>query len=55
MKAGGPIIQKESDAYVNKNGPVKTGQVAVTSAGNLSCKFLIHAVGKQNVFSISLK
>ncbi len=42
---GGPIIQKESDEYVRKNGKVKTGEVATTTGGKLKAKYIIHAVG----------
>ncbi len=42
---GGPIIQRESDEWVKKHGPVKTGSCAITSGGNLKAKFVIHAVG----------
>jgi len=45
IRAGGKIIQEESDEYVRKYGPVKTGEVAVTGAGNLFAKYVIHAVG----------
>ena len=44
-KNGGPTIQKESGEYVKEHGPVKTGEVGVTTAGNLSAKYIIHAVG----------
>lgn len=44
-RKGGPIIQKESDEWVKKHGPVKTGSCAITSGGNLKAKFVIHAVG----------
>ncbi len=45
VRAGGYGIQKESDDYVKKYGPVPTGNVAVTSAGRLKAKYVIHAVG----------
>jgi O-acetyl-ADP-ribose deacetylase (regulator of RNase III) len=45
VKAGGYEIQKESDEYVKEHGPVPTGNVAVTSAGKLKAKYVIHAVG----------
>ncbi|MCK5076410.1 MAG: macro domain-containing protein [Calditrichia bacterium] len=40
-RKGGPIIQEES----NKIGFVKTGSCAITKAGNLTCNYIIHAVG----------
>lgn len=42
---GGKEIQVQSDRWVRKHGPVSPGQVAVTEAGQLPCKWLIHAVG----------
>lgn len=45
VRAGGPAIQRESDDYVAKNGPVPPGGVAVTGAGNLPAKFVLHTVG----------
>ncbi|NUU96317.1 Appr-1-p processing protein [Marinitoga sp. 1135] len=45
VRAGGYIIQKESDELVKKNGIIKTGNVGVTSGGNLKAKYVIHAVG----------
>ncbi len=45
VRAGGIIIQKESDEYVRTHGPVPTGKVAITGAGRLKAKYVIHAVG----------
>jgi len=42
---GGKEVQVQSDRWVRKHGPVPPGQVAVTEAGQLPCKWLIHAVG----------
>ncbi len=41
VRKGGSIIQEECDRL----GRVKTGQAALTSAGKLPAKFVIHAVG----------
>lgn len=38
---GGPEIQRESDAI----GYVPVGEAAITGAGRLPCRFVIHAVG----------
>ena len=45
VRAGGYEIQRESDEYVRKHGPVPTGEAAVTGAGKLKAKYVIHAVG----------
>lgn len=45
VRKGGYIIQMESDEYVRIHGPVPVGDVAVTSAGRLKAKYIIHAVG----------
>jgi len=41
VRKGGQVIQEESD----KIGPVAVGHAAITGAGRLSAKFVIHAVG----------
>jgi O-acetyl-ADP-ribose deacetylase (regulator of RNase III) len=38
---GGAVIQEESDRL----SPVATGEAAVTTAGDLPCRWVIHAVG----------
>lgn len=45
VKAGGQQIQAESDMYIFRHGKIPTGETAVTGAGTLPCKFIIHAVG----------
>jgi O-acetyl-ADP-ribose deacetylase (regulator of RNase III) len=42
---GGPEIQAESDAWVREHGAVPHDQPAITGAGSLPCKYVIHAVG----------
>ena len=44
-RKGGPVIQQESDLWVKKHGPVSHESPAYTTAGNLQCKYVIHAVG----------
>jgi O-acetyl-ADP-ribose deacetylase (regulator of RNase III) len=38
-RKGGPEIQKECD----RHGPIKIGQAAITTAGNLPARYVIHA------------
>ncbi len=45
VRRGGYAIQEESERWVAEHGPVPIGQVAVTGAGHLPCKWVIHAVG----------
>mgnify|MGYP000473221537 CR=1 FL=1 len=45
VKRGGYTIQRESDEYVRVHGPVPVGGVAVTGAGKLKARYIIHAVG----------
>jgi O-acetyl-ADP-ribose deacetylase len=44
-RKGGLAIQKESEAWVHKNGTVSHSKPAWTSGGNLAAKYVIHAVG----------
>jgi O-acetyl-ADP-ribose deacetylase len=44
-RRGGPKIQQESDAWVQKHGPVSHAEPAFTGGGELHCKYVIHAVG----------
>ncbi|MBI5830948.1 MAG: macro domain-containing protein [Armatimonadetes bacterium] len=44
-RRGGAVIQSDSDAWVRAHGPVPTGQAALTPAGALPCRAVIHAVG----------
>jgi len=44
-KKGGPVIQKESDAWTRHHGPVRHSHPAWTSGGLLPAKNVIHAVG----------
>jgi len=45
VRKGGRIIQEESTAWVKENGPITNEKPAITGAGDLSCGFVIHAVG----------
>ncbi len=45
VRKGGHVIQEESREWVRRYGPVPVGGVAVTSAGSLKARYVIHAVG----------
>ena len=45
VKAGGSQIVDESREVIRKQGKVPTGTCAYTKAGNLGCRYVIHAVG----------
>jgi putative ATPase len=42
---GGEVIERESREWVGQHGAVTYDKPAVTSGGNLPCKYVIHAVG----------
>ena len=44
-RRGGKIIQSESNAWAREHGEVSYASPAYTSAGELPCKYVIHAVG----------
>jgi O-acetyl-ADP-ribose deacetylase (regulator of RNase III) len=52
-RAGGPSIQEECD----RHGPVRVGQAAITGAGNLRVRWVIHAaaMGDEPVSSRSIR
>ena len=43
--AGGPDVQRLSDEWVERHGPLSPGAAAVTGAGNLPAEHVIHVVG----------
>lgn len=45
LRKGGRRIQEESDAWVRAHGSVSHADPAYTGAGNLPCRYVIHAVG----------
>ena len=54
-RQAGQEIQEESDRWVRENGPVRTGEVAVTGPGKITtCKHVIHAVGPK-WYKVSIK
>jgi putative ATPase len=44
-KHGGPSIQQESDQWIRQHGPIAHDVPALTGAGKLPCKHVIHVVG----------
>ncbi|XP_036603617.1 protein mono-ADP-ribosyltransferase PARP9 [Trichosurus vulpecula] len=47
LRAGGPLIEEESQKRIKYFGKIPTGQIAVTGGGQLPCSQIIHAVGPQ--------
>jgi putative ATPase len=45
VSKGGRTIQAESDQWVRQHGPLRTGTAAITGAGSLPARYVIHAVG----------
>ena len=45
VRAGGQVIQTESHDWIRTHGQVPTGAAAITGAGRLPAKYVIHAVG----------
>jgi O-acetyl-ADP-ribose deacetylase (regulator of RNase III) len=45
VRKGGAEIQAESDAWVKEHGPAGHDRPALTGAGRLPCRAVIHAVG----------
>ncbi len=45
VRKGRWVIQEESDRWVQQHGPVTHATPAYTTAGQLPCKYVIHAVG----------
>jgi O-acetyl-ADP-ribose deacetylase (regulator of RNase III) len=45
VRKGGQSIQTESWDWIRAHGPVAHGSPAITSAGRLPCRYVIHAVG----------
>ncbi len=44
-RRGGPVIQRESNEWVQRHGRVPTGSAAITSGGRLKARYVIHTVG----------
>ncbi len=45
VRRGGYVIQRESDAWVREHGPLTTGEAAITGAGALPARYVVHTVG----------
>ena len=44
-RAGGPVLEQESRAWIHAHGPVTHEEPAYTRAGKMPARYVIHAVG----------
>lgn len=44
-RAGGPVVQEESDVWIREHGPLDEGTAAITSGGDLPARHVIHTAG----------
>ncbi len=44
-RAGGSVVQRESNTWVADHGPLKSGTAAVTSAGAMPARHVVHVAG----------
>jgi len=44
-RAGGESIQRQSDEYISEKGPLNVSEVAVTGAGKMKSRYVIHVHG----------
>lgn len=44
-RAGGAIVQDESDEWIDRHGPLQDGQAAVTAAGDMPAAYVVHVAG----------
>lgn len=44
-RAGGPIVQHQSNEWVSRNGPLSSGVAAVTTAGDMPSEYVVHVAG----------
>jgi len=45
VRAGGSVVQEESEAWVREHGPLESGKAAVTGAGDMPARWIIHVCG----------
>jgi putative ATPase len=45
VRMGGPAIQQESNDWVTEHGRLGPGRAAITTAGSLPARYVIHVVG----------
>ncbi len=45
VRAGGGVLQDESDRWIREHGPLRPGTAAVTGAGEMDARWVIHVAG----------
>lgn len=46
-RAGRPVVDEESEAWIRQNGPLNLGDAAYTGAGSMPARWVVHVVGPQ--------
>ncbi|MFP3914610.1 MAG: macro domain-containing protein [Actinomycetota bacterium] len=44
-RAGRPVVDDESEAWIRQHGPLKLGESAYTGAGSMPARWVVHVVG----------
>lgn len=46
-RAGRPVVDEESEAWIRQHGPLEPGEAAHTGAGSMRARWVVHVAGPQ--------